>query len=320
VSAGAPPLVRDGASARLPARVGELALASLRARARSLADGLYGGLHRAERRGAGLEFAGHREYTPGDDLRHLDRHALLRHGRLLVREFHAETERATHVLLDASRSMHYPSDASAPNRKLDLALLLGAALALLTEQSGDRLGVTLVLPESHRTLRAASGRAHLSYVLDELTRLEQSRLAPKPSLAEGTGPARERWRSTLGELGGLLPRGSSLFVLSDLLDFDVGLAADLAALSTRRREVCALELLDPSERDFAFEGPVRLLDEESGLEVETDAAGARGAYLEALAAHRATLREALAERGGRLVSAPTTARPTDVLLTLLRAS
>lgn len=60
-------------------------LAPLRISARHAADGVYAGGHRSQRRGAGVEFGGHRAYTPGDDLRFIDRHALMRHGRLLVR-------------------------------------------------------------------------------------------------------------------------------------------------------------------------------------------------------------------------------------------
>src|SRR5262245_28474290 len=85
-------------------------LPSLRLRARSVADGVYAGLHRSPRRGAGVEFGGHREYVPGDDLRFVDRHALMRHGRLLIRQFETETDRTLCLVMDASGSMAFSSE------------------------------------------------------------------------------------------------------------------------------------------------------------------------------------------------------------------
>ena len=82
-------------------------LAPLRLRARAIAEGLYAGAHRSARKGAGIEFGGHREYTPGDDLRWLDRRSLLRHDRLLTRQFETETDRALRLVVDATRSMAY---------------------------------------------------------------------------------------------------------------------------------------------------------------------------------------------------------------------
>jgi uncharacterized protein (DUF58 family) len=82
-------------------------LAPLRITARHVADGVAAGGHRSRRRGAGVEFGGHREYIPGDDLRWLDRHALMRHGKLLIREFETETDRSVWLLVDATPSMGF---------------------------------------------------------------------------------------------------------------------------------------------------------------------------------------------------------------------
>src|SRR5258706_2696055 len=75
--------------------------APLRLRAQAVAEGVYSGSHKSPRRGSGVEFGGHRAYTPGDDLRFIDRHALMRHGELLVREFETETDRDLWLLVDA---------------------------------------------------------------------------------------------------------------------------------------------------------------------------------------------------------------------------
>src|SRR6478736_3148514 len=141
------------AASRLRAQVAPLEALPLRVRARRLAAGALGGSHRAERKGSGIEFAGHRPYTPGDDLRHLDRHALLRHGRYMIREFIEETQRARICVLDATASMAFrsPSDGQksggqALPTKLDLTLLLGLALLLSAHRRGDPVGLGILDP------------------------------------------------------------------------------------------------------------------------------------------------------------------------------
>src|SRR5947209_872607 len=118
-------------------------LAPLRLRARAVAEGVYAGMHRSARRGAGVEFGGYREYTPGDDLRWLDRRSLMRHDRLLVREFETETDRALRLVVDASASMAYRGS-RAPGAKLAWTALVAAALARISLASGDPVGVAFL--------------------------------------------------------------------------------------------------------------------------------------------------------------------------------
>src|SRR5581483_8976809 len=101
-------------------------IASLRIRARLVAEGVYAGAHRSARRGAGIEFGGHREYVPGDDLRWLDRRSLLRHDHLLVRQFETETDRALRLVVDATGSMSYRGTRG-QGAKLAYAALVAAA-------------------------------------------------------------------------------------------------------------------------------------------------------------------------------------------------
>src|SRR5579863_8568126 len=115
-------------------------LAPLRLRSRLVAEGVYAGAHRSARRGAGVEFGGHREYVPGDDLRWLDRRSLLRHDRLLVRQFETDTDRALGLLVDASASMGFRS-ARAPGAKLAFAAVVAAALGRVALAGGDPVGL-----------------------------------------------------------------------------------------------------------------------------------------------------------------------------------
>src|SRR5947208_708007 len=132
-------------------------LAPLRLRSRVVAEGVYAGGHRSARRGAGVEFGGHRPYVPGDDLRWLDRRALLRHDRLVVREFQTETDRVLCLIVDASASMGFKSR-HAPAAKFAFAALIAAALARIATASGDPVGLDWLGGEAARPLPARAGR------------------------------------------------------------------------------------------------------------------------------------------------------------------
>src|ERR1700684_3071239 len=118
-------------------------LAPLRLRSRLVAEGVYAGGHRSARRGAGVECGGHREYAPGDDLRWLDRRSLLRHERLLVRQFETETDRALRLVVDATASMGYRGSL-APGAKLAFAAVVAAALARIALSRGDPVGLSFL--------------------------------------------------------------------------------------------------------------------------------------------------------------------------------
>src|SRR5215472_10274095 len=118
-------------------------LAPLRLRAREVTEGLYAGMHRSALRGAGVEFGGFREYVPGDDLRWLDQRALLRHDRLVVRQFETETVRAVRLLVDASASMSFRGK-DAPGSKLAFAAVIAAALARVGLAAGDPVSLAFL--------------------------------------------------------------------------------------------------------------------------------------------------------------------------------
>ncbi len=142
-------------------------LAPLRLRAKSVADGVYAGGHRSRRRGAGIEFGGQRSYVPGDDLRFIDRHALLRHGTLLVRQFETETDRTLCLLVDASLSMSYRGD-GAPGAKYAYAALIAAALCKIAVGAGDRVSLDWFGGERTIELATAGGREAFERVVGAL--------------------------------------------------------------------------------------------------------------------------------------------------------
>jgi uncharacterized protein (DUF58 family) len=286
------------------------ALGRLRLSARRIAEGAWVGLHPSHRRGAGLEFAGHRSYVPGDDLRWLDQRALLRHERLLIKQFETETERTLRLVVDATLSMGYKSESS-QLRKLDMAALLAAALTRIAVRSGDRTGLDFIGGLDATPLPVSGGMPAFERTLIQLTQLEAG---------GNVGTSRPELERALGPITQRAPRGTLIVILSDLLELGEAAPEVFGALGTAGRQVILVQILDPLEASFMLEGPVRLKASEGSLEVETNASLARAGYLEALAALQASFREAVRGHGGDLLVCRTDEDAVKVVRSILRAS
>ncbi len=284
-------------------------IAPLGLRARAVADGAYTGVHRSARKGAGVEFGGHRNYVPGDDLRWLDRHALMRHSRLVVRQFETETERHVHLLLDATASMGYRSE-HAPAAKLAYAALLAAALGYVATKERDPVGLGWIGGADVESLPARAGSDDFERLLATLERAQASG-------ADAAGVA--SWQEALRPLGERSPRGSVLVVFSDLMDIPSPAADELARVATRSRKIVLVRVLDPAEADFPFEGPLRLRSPEGSQLVETDGGRARRGYLEALQRISDEWSQRLLPRGGSVLTVVTRDDPVRALRRVLGA-
>jgi uncharacterized protein (DUF58 family) len=275
-----------------------------------VAEGVYAGGHRSARRGAGVEFGGHRPYTPGDDLRWLDRRSLLRHDRLLVRQFETETDRALRLVVDATASMGYRGSA-APGAKLAFSALIAAALARIAIASGDPVGLTFIGGDATtRSLPVSGGREAFERILGSLE-------AAQPG-GDATVDANMLDRA-LGGLARSARRGSIIVVLSDLIDLPLGAAERIAAVSSRGRIVTVVQTLDPDEARLPFEGTVRLRALEGDAVVETDVETTRPRYLDALAHLQDAWEKTLIARGGRLVLSETSEDPVKVVRSVVEA-
>jgi uncharacterized protein (DUF58 family) len=284
-------------------------LVPLRLRARAVAEGVYAGMHRSVRKGAGVEFGGHRPYTPGDDLRFIDRRSLLRHDRLMVREFETETDRALWLCVDATASMSYRGE-GAPGSKVAYAALIAAALGRVALASGDPVGLEWIGGAGTRALPAIAGREAFERVVGAL---EGASSAGDVS-ADDT--AMER---TLAPIARKARRGSVVVLLSDLLDLPPRALASFSSLASGGRALIAAQILDPTEADLRFEGNVRLRALEGGAVVEADADAVRAVYKERLGAIAAAWTTELAGRGGRLVQARTDDDPAEVVRRIIQA-
>jgi uncharacterized protein (DUF58 family) len=272
-------------------------------------EGLYTGLHRSALRGAGVEFGGFREYVAGDDLRWLDRRSLLRHDRLVVRQFETETDRALCLLLDASASMGFRGP-GAPGAKLAFAAVLAAALARVALASGDPVSLAFVDGERVPAVGRAGGREQFERIV---MALENAR-AGGDAYADPS-----RLDAGIQSLARTSRRGAILVVFSDLLDWPEGAAERLGTLAGGGRVLVVVQTLDPTETTFPFAGTVRLRGLEGGVVVETDADEARDRYRDALEALTRHWRESIVRRGGRFLRVTTTDSAVSVVRDIVKA-
>jgi len=282
-------------------------LCTLRLRARAIADGLYVGMHRSARRGVGVEFGGRRNYVPGDDLRWLDRHALMRHGKLLVREFETDTERLLYLVVDASRSMTYRSSL-APVSKWTYAAAVAAALARIALAAGDPVALDWVSGENSRWLPAMSGREAFERVVGALETTDPGGMAALSSAA---------FERAMVPVMRYARRGTIVVVLSDLLDLPDGAIEMLGDLASGQRSLVVVRTLDPAETSFPFTGATKFVSLEGHAVVETDAGLARDGYLAELARETEQVRERLADRGGRLLTVDTRQSPVETVRSIV---
>jgi uncharacterized protein (DUF58 family) len=278
-------------------------LAPLRLRAREVADGVYAGTHRSARRGSGIELGGFREYVPGDDLRWLDRRSLLRHDRLVIRQFETETDRALCAVVDASASMAFRGPA-APGAKVAFAALVAASLAHIAVANGDPASLGFVGGDGAAPVRRGAGREQFERIVASL-----ESLAPGGD-ATVDDAMLERALQTLARSA---KRGSIVVFLSDLLDLPADAADRVASLASAGRVVLVVQVLDPAEVDLPYSGTVRLRASEGGAVVETDADTARPRYVKALADLTEGWREAVVRRGGRFLRTTSADDAVDVV-------
>jgi uncharacterized protein (DUF58 family) len=285
-------------------------LAPLRLRARQVAEGVYAGMHRSARRGAGVEFGGYREYVPGDDLRWLDRRSMLRHERLIVRQFETETDRALCLLVDASASMGFRGS-RAPGAKLAFAGVLGAAMARVALASGDPVSLSFLGGgERAAPVPRSVGREQFERIVGALEAVTPSGDASLDAAMLERG---------MQALSRATRRGAIVVVLSDLVDLPREAADRVGAIATQGRVLVVVQTLDPDEVDFPYTGNVRLRALEGGAVVETDADTVRERYLASMDALSSTWRDAVVRRGGRFLQTSSGDNPVDVVRKIVEA-
>ena len=257
-------------------------------RARLIVEGYVSGRHRSPYKGFSVEFAEHREYAPGDDLRYLDWKVFGKSDRLYVKQYEEETNLVATVCLDVSTSMRYEATGRTKEQetlsKSDYAATVAAALSYLVIHQQDAAGLVLFDDGVREMLPSGSQPVHLNRML---------------ALMDGyEGGTRTDIATALGEVAEKVRRRGLLVLVSDLLDEPQKVLSGLRRLRSRRHDVVVFHVLDRDEVEFPFEKMTRFEGTEEPMpDLLCDPRGLRASYLEALEEFRRTVRAGcLAER------------------------
>lgn len=204
-------------------------------RARMIVEGSITGLHRSPFHGSSVEFAEHREYVPGDDIRHIDWKVFGRSDRFYIKQFEEETNLRVQLVLDASESMTYGSGAMT---KLDYARTLAASLAYLILGQQDAVGALVFDDKIRAEAPISQSRSHLQDMVSVL--------------AQQSGQDATDIGEVLGRVSDRLKRRCLIVLLSDLFDDEDRLVHGLRRLRHAGHDVLVLHIMDPDELNFPF--------------------------------------------------------------------
>jgi uncharacterized protein (DUF58 family) len=264
-------------SAAAPTRLDPATVAKLEGlelRARYIVDGFLAGEHRSPHRGQSVEFAEHREYAPGDDLRYVDWKVFGKSDRVFLKQFEAETHLECYLLLDVSESMSYRGPQS-PLSKLEYASCLATALMHLVIRRRDGVGLATIDDQVRQFVPATNNPAHLAHLVHVI---DQCKPSGKSDLSQAVEDIAVRIR-----------RPSVVVLLSDLLGGDT-LKLALRRLRHARHDVIVMHTLDAAEIDFPFREVTLFRGLESLPDVLAEPMGVRQAYLEELSRFRERVR------------------------------
>jgi uncharacterized protein (DUF58 family) len=238
-------------------------LEGLELRARRIVEGYVAGLHRSPYRGFSNEFAEHREYAPGDDLRYVDWKVFGKSDRFYLKQFEEETNLICYLMLDTSESMQYQAPGS-PLSKHAYGQCIAAALAHLVLHQRDAVGLVTFDQEVRQLIRPSSSPTQLKQLLHVM---EQTIAARKTR----TGPI-------FHDLAERLARRGIVVIISDLFDDVEAMLAGLKHFRHRRHDVIVFHILDPAEIDFPFEHVTMFKGLEALGDVVTEPRSLRSAY------------------------------------------
>jgi len=251
--------------------------------ARTVVTGFLNGLHKSPYLGSSMDFAEHRPYLPGDDIRRIDWRLFARSDRFYVKLFEAETNTNFVAALDISRSMDY---GSGEVTKADYARFLVATLTYFASRQRDRIGL-ITFGDDLADYIPPSAK-HLDVILHTLARLGRGELEKKsrrPPIETREGS----FGRTMTRIAGAMRRRGILVVVSDLYEPAENIVSALVRLRHSGQDVIVFHLLDPSEIEFSFEDPSSFEDLESEVRIPIIPEKLRSQYHELMGAHTETL-------------------------------
>ena len=253
------------------ARVGNLELV-----ARSVVDGFINGMHRSPHFGASVDFAEHRGYTAGDDIRRVDWKLFGRTDRFYIKEYEADTNANFAVLLDTSKSMGF---GSVGITKLEYAKILAGCLTYMVHRQRDRVGFAAFDDDIVEFVPCSA--KHMEVTLHVLDRLKPTRpgsfAEPMKKLAEHFG------------------RKGMLVLVSDFYDEPQAIVEAVAPLRFRGHDMIVFHVLDPAELDFGYDQASAFEDLESGEQIPVVPQAFAEQYRALIREHSEALRTKLSE-------------------------
>jgi uncharacterized protein (DUF58 family) len=243
-------------------------IARLELRARHIVEGFLSGIHRSPYFGQSVEFLQHREYAPGDDLRHVDWKVWAKQDRLYLKQYEEDTNLRCTLLVDVSKSMQYGYGSL---NKFAYAATVAVSLAYLLLRQQDAVGC-VAFDESIRTkVPLRSKRSHLASVIQALSASEPRQKTDLAQILRGVAEA--------------YPRRGMIVLISDLLVDRPGLFKGLKQLRQQGHDVLLFHILDDDELDFPFTGATRFEGLEQPENLNCNPRALREGYLAALGAY-----------------------------------
>ncbi len=245
-------------------------LSGLHLRARHLVEGFVAGLHRSPWKGFSVEFAEHREYAPGDDLRYVDWKLYGRTGKHYVKQFEDETNLVAYLALDVSESMTYRGPAAAMS-KLEYTQLLFAALGWLVLKQQDAVAIATFDSQVRAAIRPSSEASQTQAIVRVLEEVKSTQVS---DFAAAGKDLAARWTR----------RGVVILATDALGEIDA-IVAGISALTARKHDVFLWHVLDKAEWDFPFTGPLRIDGLEANGRRDLDGSHIQAAYHEEIVRH-----------------------------------
>ena len=242
-------------------------LGNLELVARLVVEGFVTGLHKSPYQGFSVEFSEHRQYMPGDEIRHIDWKVFGKSDRYYVKKFEEETNLRAYLVLDASQSMTYQFDGSGIS-KLQYGCYLAASLTYLMLKQRDSVGLATFDQQIRDYIPPRGTPTHLQAIISILESI--------------TAGAETDVATVLHDLAKRIVRRGLVIVISDLLDQPTKVLSALKHFRHRKHEVIVFHLLDSAEKTFPFQGAISFQDLETGQRLVTQADSLKSSYLEQL--------------------------------------
>ena len=272
-------------------------------KARLVVEGFISGLHKSPFHGFSVEFAQHREYSPGDDLKHLDWKVYGRSDRYCIKEYEEETNLRCHILLDTSESMNYASPGQMT--KLEYGCYIAATLSYMLLRQQDAVGLTTFDNAIKKMVPSSASPAQLRTVLYELCQIAPEKKTDMSLLFH--------------DLAERVKRRGLVVLISDLFDSAENILRCLQHFRHKRHEVIVFHVLDDAEMKFPFKDMTKFVGLENWPELIIDPPALRRAYLEEYENFAAAMRKGCLNM--RIDYVPmNTSLPLDVAITAYLAT